>query len=417
MHASGLEYNNIQIILFAKTNNGKSYLINQLQKNFDKSKIIGDDHLIFDGKGIFGNSSIRTRGLDKDTYINIENIYSICKKRLVIGVNLSTDNKCEKIKNNEVIINQNNFLDKSLFSNNIKNIKFDIRFIRDYYSPVNIIPTNFNLYDVYEIEKGIASVSKKNKGYLLAGLHYIFKNGRSIREIKNKDFVDKFYKFKNKIIERYENDSSDTLLMYIMSLCYKEFGKYYYNLLTEEKISKMRRKEKRDLAYSLGEFTSLDEMDLYDKLWNSVEKETLIEILAISIWKNSRTVYNLPREHVKQLFNKAIMIVMTPRKRNKIKMLEFIYGVFRLRNIPDDELLKFLSKNNKNLKELQNYLQNENLVLKESRIKFEPMNKPKDMHDLVYAVLVCIYGSKDEKIKIAEISDKDNDDNDDDYEL
>lgn len=104
MHASGLEYNNIQIILFAKTNNGKSYLINQLQKNFDKSKIIGDDHLIFDGKGIFGNSSIRTRGLDKDTYINIENIYSICKKRLVIGVNLSTDNKCEKIKNNEVII-------------------------------------------------------------------------------------------------------------------------------------------------------------------------------------------------------------------------------------------------------------------------------------------------------------------------
>lgn len=316
-----------------------------------------------------------------------------------------------------MIINQNNFLDKSLFSNNIKNIKFDIRFIRDYYSPVNIIPTNFNLYDVYEIEKGIASVSKKNKGYLLAGLHYIFKNGRSIREIKNKDFVDKFYKFKNKIIERYENDSSDTLLMYIMSLCYKEFGKYYYNLLTEEKISKMRRKEKRDLAYSLGEFTSLDEMDLYDKLWNSVEKETLIEILAISIWKNSRTVYNLPREHVKQLFNKAIMIVMTPRKRNKIKMLEFIYGVFRLRNIPDDELLKFLSKNNKNLKELQNYLQNENLVLKESRIKFEPMNKPKDMHDLVYAVLVCIYGSKDEKIKIAEISDKDNDDNDDDYEL
>lgn len=318
-----------------------------------------------------------------------------------------------KDDNYEVIIHQNNFLDKSLFSNNIKNIKFDIMFIKDYYCSMNIMPINYNLYDVYEVKKGIASVSDRDKKYLLAGLHYIFRNGRTIREIKNNDFIDKFYKFKNKIIERYENDTSDTLLMYIMALCYKEFGKYYYDLLTEEKISKM--KQKSNLAYSLGEFTSSDEKNLYNKLWNSVAEETFIEILAISIWKNSRIVYNLPREHVKQLFNKAIMIVMTPKKRNKIKMLEFIYGVFRLRNIPDDELLKFLSKNNKNLKELQNYLQNENLVLKESRIKFESIIKPedmrnKDMHDLVYAVLVCIYGSKDEKIKIAEISDKDNDD-------
>lgn len=104
MHAAGIEYNNIQIILSAKTNNGKSYFINQLQQNLSDSKIIGDDHLIFDGKGIFGNSSIRIRDLEKDTYINIENIYSICKKRVVIGVNLSNDNKCEKIKNNEIII-------------------------------------------------------------------------------------------------------------------------------------------------------------------------------------------------------------------------------------------------------------------------------------------------------------------------
>lgn len=307
----------------------------------------------------------------------------------------------------EVIINQNNFLDKSLFSSDIKNIKFDVKF-KDYYLPINIMPINFNLYDVYEIEEGIVSVSKKNKGYLLAGLHYIFKNGRTIKEIKNNDFVDKFYKFKNKIIERYENDSSDTLLMYIMSLCYKEFGKYYYDLLTEEKISKMRRKEKRDLAYSLGEFTSLDEMNLYDKLWNSVEEEMLIEILAISIWKNRKTIYNLPKEDIKKLFDKAIITVMSPQKQNKIKMLEFIYGVFRLRTIADDELLKFLSKNNKKLKKLQNYLQNENLFLKESRIKFEieTKKKPIDMHDLVYAVLVCIYGSKNEEIRITQIYDE-----------
>ena len=104
MHAAAMEYDNLQIILTAKTNNGKSYLINKLYHSLNKSNIIGHDHLIFNGKQLFGNSVLRKREENKSKYIALNNIYSSCLKKLVVGIKISTINSSYKIQEKKEIL-------------------------------------------------------------------------------------------------------------------------------------------------------------------------------------------------------------------------------------------------------------------------------------------------------------------------
>lgn len=106
MHAAALEYNKLQVILCAKTNNGKSYFTQKLNQLLNDSKIIGDDHLICSENKLFGNSVLRKRYNGENEYINIGNIHSNCSKKVIIGIVISDVNSSYRITNKEKIIEQ-----------------------------------------------------------------------------------------------------------------------------------------------------------------------------------------------------------------------------------------------------------------------------------------------------------------------
>jgi len=102
LHVGLCKYRNILIFLFANSNGGKSSILNELSKKKSTIKIIGDDHIIFSKKAIFGNNIMRLRSKKGDKLISHrKNIIKNIKKYKLINIDLNNKNFKKLETNND----------------------------------------------------------------------------------------------------------------------------------------------------------------------------------------------------------------------------------------------------------------------------------------------------------------------------
>ena len=310
-------------------------------------------------------------------------------------------------------------------------IEFDIENHKGHYRAVNIKDPdrNYPNYDIIGVKKGADRINKGMiiplNGYLIAMLHKLFLDGKSVDDEKcPQDFREYFYTIKEFLLSVFEKVNNKDYLFYIMSLTAKDFGENFYQIISKylKEDRKVRKKLKiSNFGYALGDLTDSLEQNLFYEFEDAkLKPKERIEILSKAVWRNKDFVLNMDKDKVVFYFEEAIKLLKeklstskykgNPKKKGMllVNCLEYIYAVFRLRNLEDDNILKLISLNNSYLRDLYTIIEKcieENTPIR-SRLKFKDINKKgnDNIPDLLYAILVCINGSDEEDIKISEIS-------------
>ncbi|MBF1213418.1 MAG: hypothetical protein HXM17_00765 [Fusobacterium periodonticum] len=310
-------------------------------------------------------------------------------------------------------------------------IEFDIENHKGNYRAVNIKDPdrNYPNYDIIGVKKGADRINKGMiiplNGYLIAMLHKIFLDGKSVDDQNcPQDFREYFYTIKEFVLSIFEKVDNKEYLFYIMSLTAKDFGEKFYQIISKnlKEDRKIRKKIKiSNAGYALGDLTdSLEQNLFYELEITELKRKERIEILSKAVWRNKNFIFNIDRDKAILYFEEAIKLLKEKLPKEKYIMnrkikgmllancLEYIYAVFRLRDLNDEKILKAISLNNSYLRDLYTIIEKciEEGVTVKSKLKFKDINKKgnDNIPDLLYAILVCINGSDEEDIKISEIS-------------
>lgn len=329
--------------------------------------------------------------------------------------------------NKTLMINQSRFLfkeDCNIYLNSIKAIIEQDKKRKDTYNAKDIeaIGVTYESYYGKKLEKNMILFYN---GYLIAMLHKIFLDGKSVDDEKcPQDFREYFHTIKEFVLSVFEKVNNKDYLFYIMSLTAKDFGEKFYQIISKylKEDRKIRKKLKiSNFGYALGDLTDSLEQNLFYEFEDAkLKSKERIEILSKAVWRNKDFILNMDKDKVVFYFEEAIKLLKeklstskykgNPKKKGMllVNCLEYIYAVFRLRDLEDDKILKSISLNNSYLRDLYNIVEKcieENTPIR-SRLKFKDINKKgnDNIPDLLYAILVCINGSDEEDIKISEIS-------------
>ncbi|WP_300276163.1 DUF2357 domain-containing protein [Peptacetobacter sp.] len=260
----------------------------------------------------------------------------------------------------------------------------------------------------------------------------LFANNRSLKELGcPKEFKNIFEKAIHNWVQLfylYDNKKLKKDLFIEISLAANDIGKEYYDV-ANELLRMYENKEIAEIPDEIGfgfcDLSNEMHMDLFNSTLKIVKKyHKKISILSKAIWHNENFVYRIDRELLlEEYLPKAIDClgkflqkdIKSKKDRRKIYYtrryitycLEFILGIFRLRQNCSDEIIsKYLSLNNPKMQELYKYLEiivdnNINLF---SFLKIDIPSKGdyENICDLVYVVLVYLTGySTDGEIKIS----------------
>jgi len=329
--------------------------------------------------------------------------------------------------NKTLMINQSRFLfkeDCNIYLNSIKAIIEQDKKRKDTYNAKDIeaIGVTYESYYGKKLEKNMILFYN---GYLIAMLHKIFLDGKSVDDEKcPQDFREYFHTIKEFVLSVFEKVNNKDYLFYIMSLTAKDFGEKFYQIISKylKEDRKVRKKLKiSNFGYALGDLTDSLEQNLFYEFEDAkLKSKERIEILSKAVWRNKDFILNMDKDKVVFYFEEAIKLLKeklstskykgNPKKKGMllVNCLEYIYAVFRLRDLEDDKILKSISLNNSYLRDLYTIVEKcieENTPIR-SRLKFKDINKKgnDNIPDLLYAILVCINGSDEEDIKISEIS-------------
>lgn len=329
--------------------------------------------------------------------------------------------------NKTLMINQSRFLfkeDCNIYLNSIKAIIEQDKKRKDTYNAKDIeaIGVTYGSYYGRKLEKNMILFYN---GYLIAMLHKIFLDGKSVDDQNcPQDFREYFYTIKEFVLSVFEKVNNKDYLFYIMSLTAKDFGEKFYQIISKylKEDRKVRKKLKiSNFGYALGDLTDSLEQNLFYEFEDAkLKSKERIEILSKAVWRNKDFIFNMDKDKVVFYFEEAIKLLKeklstskykgNPKKKGMllVNCLEYIYAVFRLRDLEDDKILKSISLNNSYLRDLYTIVEKcieENTPIR-SRLKFKDINKKgnDNIPDLLYAILVCINGSDEEDIKISEIS-------------
>lgn len=326
-----------------------------------------------------------------------------------------------------LMINQSRFLfkeDCNIYLNSIKATIEQDKKRTDTYNAKDIENAGVKYGNYYGKKLEKKSILFYN-GYLIAMLHKIFLDGKSINDVNcPQDFKEYFSTIKEFILSVFERIENKDYLFYIMSLTAKDFGEGFYQIISKylKEDRKIRKKIKiSNLGYALGDLTdNLEQKLFYEFEVTDLKPKERIEILSKAVWRNKNFIFNMDRDKVIHYFEKAIDLLKEKLKKSKYALnkkkkvilltnsLEYIYAVFRLRDLKDEQISKSISLNNSYLRDLYTIIEKcieDNVTIK-SRLKFKDIDKKgnDNIPDLLYAILVCINGSDEEDIKISEIS-------------
>ena len=179
-----------------------------------------------------------------------------------------------------------------------------------------------------------------------------------------------------------------------------------------------------EIGYALGNCESDKEKKLKNILFTSLEenKEKIVCILSKAIWGNENFIFNFEKDKLFYYLDVAINYIVKIfdiENKNEYNYLylgrciEYILGIFRLRELGDSELNYKLSLNNSKIQLLYEYIEkiidkvknNELEIVSFLKLEITDKGQYKDIPDLLYAMLVYITGdtgSSNIKINIDE---------------
>jgi len=176
-----------------------------------------------------------------------------------------------------------------------------------------------------------------------------------------------------------------------------------------------------DLGCALSAYDTVEAKELLERLMasKSITSQRKIWILSRAAWKHEDFVRNAPPDMLMKYFEEAVDIVSQKggNERNMLKFLEYILGVFRLRERGDTEINRRLSLNNPYMRRLYHAV--EEMIaagyrLPVSRIKFDVRQRTEyedeRIDDFYYALLVYITGDTGQgDIRITKIAEGEED--------
>ena len=281
--------------------------------------------------------------------------------------------------------------------------------------------------DPFEIK--FPSQLNLQKNWLLFLLHSIYGNVRNLNHVAQtqenavyilqrlSELADVYLKIRANA----KFETTKNILLQILALTNQDAGDLFYETLYDELQPLIERGEKLPywLGYAMGGYDTPAEQWLFDYL-SPLDNEGFFNILAAALWRNEDFLLNVPREVLLRYFDKAVNIFID-RHKNKslffgssIRLLEIILAVFRLRTLKNNFINERLSLNNPKLNELYHCL--EKMIAEKqfaefnTRIKLNVTKSKEyakyDMPDLVYALMVCLSGTKNEnKIVILSVEE------------
>lgn len=331
---------------------------------------------------------------------------------------------------------ESNFKDASQFNPDVTRIYFDLKLAKNgRYKAFDIVPkeienANSGNYEAIAIRRGICPEMYAISNFMLFVLHTVFFNGKSVYDVDCPETVREAFEDCVNHWLRVHCECDDIFakvrLFMMMSLMANDIGDSYYyvanNYLEDYKNHKIKLSD--SIGYALGGYTSENQRNLFEA-FKELKESKVICILSKAIWKNSDLIFNLPIADVLYYFDCAItelveMYESSARKlRKDVSMyIEFIIGVFRLRQTEDEQICKKLSMNNANVRKLYSFV--EQIIADKIEIRTHlqlDINKKgefenSDIPDLLFVLLMYITGNTGESdIRISGVnSDEQGDD-------
>lgn len=143
IHASAVNASKGNIIMSAKSKEGKSYCAHRLVNECNGTQLVGDDHLIISNGTISGNSLMRIRNNEESHYITQKkSSYNFCERQIIVmvhggknevrtirdkevKVSLFTKSELSKYLLNPFTIGEQKYVCSDLFENCIKDMYID----------------------------------------------------------------------------------------------------------------------------------------------------------------------------------------------------------------------------------------------------------------------------------------------------
>ncbi|MEG2364079.1 MAG: DUF2357 domain-containing protein [Romboutsia sp.] len=277
------------------------------------------------------------------------------------------------------------------------------------------------LYKAFDIRK--TGTFKNDISKNLFNLHVVFFGGKSVCEYECPDEIrNNFEEGANRMLEIYKTSKNEaTKLSYfkILSLIATDIGPSFYEIaynLLDKSLNENIDIDYYSIGYALGKYDKEYHKILLDKILK-LRKDKVIITLSKAMWKNKEFIFNVPEKILIDLFNDAINILEQECKKNiKVRkriqeigdIIAFILGVFRLRELRNEELSYQLSLNNPSVQKLYNltyYLIEQKIDIKSHlKLKIDKKGiwKDSDICDLLFLLPVYITGEDGESDIIIE---------------
>lgn len=367
----------------------------------------------------------------------ISNLYSCCKGRDVWFLNKFNSYQClaeinYQGKKETIALYDSEFLYESSFSVNVNDVSFAI---------VETKNRRLKAIEIHNEEEGsyIAPSKYFAKGmregnippmgfadgqfYFSLYKTFSFANNRSLSERECPiELQQTFSKALNNWVDLYNGFEDKVLSRRIllgMSLMARDIGKTYFNLANEAVDLYVNHTIKLadEVGCGLGDLSIEDERNLLAHMLDVLPSGKIVFVLSKALWHNKNFIKNIDVEILLDYFEIAIEQINLLLQEYKLYMgdknktwkiesdmsvcMEYILGVFRLRELKEDVIdKKYLSLNNKSVRNLYRYLEEaiDLGIQLRSFLKFEVTNKGayEEIPNFMYILLVYITGKSAE---------------------
>ena len=298
----------------------------------------------------------------------------------------------------------------------------------------DILTDQYDGYSVYHAKnvrqhtgKVTYDINQLDKTSIMYPMHVVFNNGRSIYDDAcPQEFKDYIQKVVPKLVDLYKSEEIQLgkknkqinllrLLFLLASDCEDEVYPVIFDAMECYKNNINMIND--EIGCALGACTTSKQAELLNRIISINNNKKIIGILSKAVWKNEEFVMNAPPDILLRYFDIAIDNLVNDKiNKNvgKLKTLEYIIAIFRLRSFNNSAINERLSLNNHRMrllyKHVEKLISEKNGWLERSRLNFEITQpdewKSKNIPDMLYALLVYITGESGVgEIKITKITD------------
>ena len=325
---------------------------------------------------------------------------------------------CIEGVNKKVAFYKSSFVNPEDFSPNVRKISFELISNNGKFKAINIhneelgIPYNrIKTYMALDIRVGNKPSQFLYNGWFYVIMLTVFIGKNSLHDDDCPIALKQaFHDSKDSWINMFKECSDDYVKMRIfnlMSLVAEDIGPIYYDIATNYIDNYIVGKSKLPdyIGYALGDCTTKSQKLLLERIYKLEDKRAVC-LLSKSIWGNEDFIWNIPISKSLHYFYAAVIYLneLCQNNYNNSKditlCLEYILGVFRLREYRDHDLNYQLSLNSKAgqmvYQVIEGIIENQKGDEVRSELKLEVPNKGiyEDIPNLLYAILLYITGEK-----------------------